>query len=105
MVAGGRTRTTVPEPMLVSLLASPAWQPEFDPRCCSIIPSNEALPGVLRLSGSVYTHLWLYDSWVGFLERKPYPHSGRVAKIFALAVRLKPEIAGFNPLVMWNTIT
>src|SRR6266511_888372 len=26
---------------LASLLASPAWQPEFDPRCCSIIPSRE----------------------------------------------------------------
>lgn len=45
----------------------------------------------------------LYDSWVGFLERKPYPTLQGIANVFALAVRLKPEIAEFNPLVMWNT--
>ena len=45
----------------------------------------------------------LYDSWIGFLERKPYPTLQGIANVFALAVRLKPEIAEFNPLVMWNT--
>lgn len=45
----------------------------------------------------------LYDSWISFLERKPYPTLEGIANVFALAVRLKPEIAEFNPLVMWNT--
>jgi ABC-type nitrate/sulfonate/bicarbonate transport system substrate-binding protein len=45
----------------------------------------------------------LYDSWTGFLERKPYPNLEAIANVFALAARLKPEIAGFNPLVLWNT--
>jgi len=44
----------------------------------------------------------LYDSWVGFLERKPYPTLEAIANVFDLAVRLKPEIADFNPLIMWN---
>jgi hypothetical protein len=45
----------------------------------------------------------LYDSWTGFLERKLYPSPEGIANVFSLAVRLKPEIADFNPLVMWNT--
>jgi len=45
----------------------------------------------------------LYESWAGFLERKPYPKPEAIANVFALAVRLKPEIADFNPLVLWNT--
>lgn len=45
----------------------------------------------------------LYDSWTGFLERKPYPNLDAIANVFALAVRLKPEIADFNPLILWNT--
>jgi NitT/TauT family transport system substrate-binding protein len=45
----------------------------------------------------------LYDSWVSFLERKLYPTVEAIANVFTLAVRLKPEIADFNPMVMWNT--
>jgi ABC-type nitrate/sulfonate/bicarbonate transport system substrate-binding protein len=45
----------------------------------------------------------LYDSWAGFLERKLYPTPEAIANVFALAVRLKPEIADVNPLIMWNT--
>lgn len=45
----------------------------------------------------------LYDSWAGFLERKLYPAPEAITNVFALAVRLKPEIADFNPLIMWNT--
>jgi ABC-type nitrate/sulfonate/bicarbonate transport system substrate-binding protein len=45
----------------------------------------------------------LYDSWAGFLERKPYPKPEAIANVFALAARLKPEIADFNPLILWNT--
>jgi len=45
----------------------------------------------------------LYDSWSGWLERKLYPTPEAIANVFALAVKLKPEIADVNPLIMWNT--
>ena len=45
----------------------------------------------------------LYDSWASFLERKLYPTTEAINNVFALAVRLKPEIADLNPLVMWDT--
>lgn len=45
----------------------------------------------------------LYDSWAGFLERKLYPTPAAIANVFALAARLKPEIADLNPLILWNT--
>lgn len=45
----------------------------------------------------------LYDQWAGFLERKLYPTAEGIANVFALAARLKPEIASMNPLVMWDT--
>jgi ABC-type nitrate/sulfonate/bicarbonate transport system substrate-binding protein len=45
----------------------------------------------------------LYDSWASFLERKLYPTTEAINNVFALAVRLKPEITGLNPLVMWDT--
>ena len=33
---------------LASLFSVPAWRPEFDPRCCSIIPSSERFRGCGR---------------------------------------------------------
>ncbi|HEX2229586.1 MAG TPA: PhnD/SsuA/transferrin family substrate-binding protein [Candidatus Binatia bacterium] len=45
----------------------------------------------------------LYDSWASFLERKLYPTTEAINNVFALAVRLKPEIAHLNPLIMWDT--
>ena len=45
----------------------------------------------------------LYGSWASFLERKLYPTTEAINNVFSLAVRLKPEIADLNPLVMWNT--
>jgi len=45
----------------------------------------------------------LYDSWSSFLERKLYPTTEAINNVFALAARLKPEIADLNPLIMWNT--
>jgi hypothetical protein len=44
----------------------------------------------------------LYDSWASFLERKLYPTTEAIDNVFALAVRLKPEIAHLNLLVMWE---
>jgi NitT/TauT family transport system substrate-binding protein len=45
----------------------------------------------------------LYDEWAQSLERKPYPKLEAIANVFALAVRRDPEIAGYNPLALWNT--
>ncbi len=45
----------------------------------------------------------LYDEWADSLERKPYPRLEALSNVFALAVRRNPEIAGFNPLALWDT--
>ena len=45
----------------------------------------------------------LYDEWSQSLEKKPYPSLEAIANVFQLAVRRDPEIAGFNPLALWNT--
>jgi len=45
----------------------------------------------------------LYDEWAQSLEKKPYPSLEAIANVFQLAVRRDPEIAGFNPLALWNT--
>ena len=43
-----------------------------------------------------------YDEWAGSLERKPYPDIDAIANVFQLAVRRDPEIAGYNPLALWD---
>lgn len=45
----------------------------------------------------------LYDEWAQSLERKPYPALDAISNVFALALRRNPEIAGFNPLALWDT--
>ena len=45
----------------------------------------------------------LYDEWAKSLERKPYPRLDAISNVFALALRRNPEIAGFNPLALWDT--
>lgn len=45
----------------------------------------------------------LYDEWAQSLERKPYPSPAAIANVFQLAVRRNPEIAGINPLALWDT--
>lgn len=45
----------------------------------------------------------LYDEWAQSLERKPYPALDAIANVFQLAVRRNPEIAGYNPLALWDT--
>ena len=45
----------------------------------------------------------LYNEWAESLQRKPYPSAEAIANVFQLALRRNPEIAGFNPLSMWNT--
>ena len=45
----------------------------------------------------------LYDEWAQSLEQKPYPSLEAIANVFQLATRRNPEIAGFNPLALWDT--
>lgn len=45
----------------------------------------------------------LYEGWTRSLERKGYPSAEAIANVFQLALRRNPEIAGFNPLALWNT--
>jgi ABC-type nitrate/sulfonate/bicarbonate transport system substrate-binding protein len=45
----------------------------------------------------------LYDEWAQSLERKPYPRLNAIANVFQLAARRDPAIAGYNPLMLWNT--
>jgi ABC-type nitrate/sulfonate/bicarbonate transport system substrate-binding protein len=45
----------------------------------------------------------IYESWTRSLERKGYPSAEAIANVFQLALRRNPEIAGFNPLALWNT--
>lgn len=45
----------------------------------------------------------LYDEWAQSLEKKPYPSLAAIANVFQLALRRDPDIAGYNPLGLWNT--
>jgi NitT/TauT family transport system substrate-binding protein len=45
----------------------------------------------------------LYQEWAQSLERKPYPALPAIANVFELALRRNPEIAGYNPLALWDT--
>jgi ABC-type nitrate/sulfonate/bicarbonate transport system substrate-binding protein len=45
----------------------------------------------------------LYEAWTRSLERKGYPSVEAIANVFQLALRRDPDIAGFNPLALWNT--
>ncbi len=74
------------------------------------ITSKEQTMAILRRDVTPILHLQndeeveaLYNLWLGFLERKPYPTIKAITNVFALAVRCNPEIQGFNPLTLWNT--
>ncbi len=43
-----------------------------------------------------------YESQAASLEPKPYPSLEAVQNVFALALKRNPEIAGFNPLTLWD---
>ena len=45
----------------------------------------------------------LYDEWAQSLERKPYPSLAAISNVFELALRRDPEVAGYNPLALWDT--
>ncbi|MCZ6451083.1 MAG: ABC transporter substrate-binding protein [Deltaproteobacteria bacterium] len=43
-----------------------------------------------------------YEYQSNTLGRKPYPTLNAIQNVFALALKMSPEIKNFNPLVMWD---
>jgi ABC-type nitrate/sulfonate/bicarbonate transport system substrate-binding protein len=43
-----------------------------------------------------------YETQAASLEPRPYPTLEAVQNVFSLALKRSPEIAGFNPLVLWD---
>ena len=43
-----------------------------------------------------------YEEGASVLHRKPYPTPEAIQNVFQLGVKDTPEVAGFNPLVMWD---
>jgi len=118
---GAREITVRPMPMIrgVTLTTTMAWVKSHEEETRALIRGTveavhffltqpDKTKGILRESSTVGLQndeeaRALYDSWAGFLEWKLYPTTEAINNVFALAARLKPEIAGLNPLVMWNT--
>lgn len=43
-----------------------------------------------------------YQSQADRMQPKPYPTMEAIQNVFALAVKIKPEVKDFNPLAMWD---
>ena len=63
---------------------------------------NEHARPILKLQSDAEVET-LYEEWAQSLERKPYPALAGISNVFRLALRKNPEIAGYNPLALWNT--
>ena len=63
---------------------------------------NEHASPILKLQSDTEVET-LYEEWAQSLERKPYPALPAIANVFQLALRRNPEIAGYNPLALWDT--
>jgi ABC-type nitrate/sulfonate/bicarbonate transport system substrate-binding protein len=63
---------------------------------------NENARPILKLESDQEVEA-LYAEWAQSLERKPYPALPAIANVFQLALRRNPEIAGYNPLALWDT--
>ena len=63
---------------------------------------NEHARPILKLQSDQEVET-LYAEWAQSLERKPYPALPAIANVFQLALRRNPEIAGYNPLALWDT--
>jgi ABC-type nitrate/sulfonate/bicarbonate transport system substrate-binding protein len=60
------------------------------------------IPPILHLDNDEEAEA-LYAEWAESLERKPYPSPDAIANVFQLALRRDPDIAGFNPMALWDT--
>ena len=62
---------------------------------------NEHASPILNLQSEAEVET-LYAEWAQSLERKPYPSIAAISNVFQLALRRNPEIAGYNPLALWD---
>jgi hypothetical protein len=62
---------------------------------------NEHAGPILKLQSEAEVET-LYEEWAQSLERKPYPSLAAISNVFRLALRRNPEIAGYNPLALWD---
>jgi sulfonate transport system substrate-binding protein len=63
---------------------------------------NEHACPILKLEPGAEVET-LYHEWAQSLERRPYPSLAAISNVFQLALRRNPEIAGYNPLALWDT--
>ena len=62
---------------------------------------NETCRGLLRMQSDEELETY-YDECAKIFEKKPYPTPEAIKNVFQLGVHDTPEVAGFNPLVMWD---
>jgi ABC-type nitrate/sulfonate/bicarbonate transport system substrate-binding protein len=62
---------------------------------------NETCRGLLRMQDDEELDAF-YEDTARVLEKKPYATPAAIQNVFQLGVHDTPEVAGFNPLVMWD---
>jgi ABC-type nitrate/sulfonate/bicarbonate transport system substrate-binding protein len=62
---------------------------------------NETCRNLLRMESDEELNAF-YEENAKILEKKPYPTPEAIKNVFQLGVHDTPEVAGFNPLVMWD---
>ena len=62
---------------------------------------KETCRGLLRMQSDDELEVF-YDECAKIFEKKPYPRPEAIQNVFQLGVHDTPEVAGFNPLVMWD---
>jgi ABC-type nitrate/sulfonate/bicarbonate transport system substrate-binding protein len=62
---------------------------------------NETCRGLLRMESDEELDAY-YEENKKILEKKPYPTPAAIQNVFQLGVHDTPEVAGFNPLIMWD---
>ncbi len=62
---------------------------------------NDTCRGLLRMQSDDELEAF-YDECAKIFEKKPYPRPEAIQNVFQLGVHDTPEVAGFNPLVMWD---
>jgi len=62
---------------------------------------NDTCRNLLRMESDEELDAY-YEEHKKILEKKPYPTPEAIQNVFQLGVHDTPEVAGFNPLVMWD---
>jgi hypothetical protein len=62
---------------------------------------DETCRGLLRMQSDEELDAY-YEECAKIFEKKPYARPEAIQNVFQLGVHDTPEVAGFNPLVMWD---